>query len=156
MRPTHVFSVAIAALALMSLVAAAAPARAQATFKVPFAFESGGKKFPAGDYVVTRTGDAQVTFRQVSTGKETALPVVETLKPAAPPAAESRIVFDETGAFEPSYTEYFTIYVVGEVWLSGQEGYLIHVTKGAHKNKVVWGQIVQKAITQDVTPRTVR
>jgi hypothetical protein len=58
----------------------------------------------------------------VSTGKETVLPFTETLKPAVPPAAEPRIVFDETGAFEPSYTEYFTIYVVAEVWLSAQEG----------------------------------
>ncbi len=144
MRPTSVCLAVIAALAVASLMAAAAPAHAQAAFKIPFAFQSGGKKLPAGDYVVTRTGDAQLTFRQVSTGKDTVLPVVETLKPAAPPDAEPRIVFDETGAFEPSYTEYFTIYVVGEVWLSGQEGYLIHLTKGAHKDKIVRGQTVQK------------
>jgi hypothetical protein len=143
MKPIAVFSVAIAALAVVFLAAAAAPAHAQAAFKVPFAFESGGKKFPAGDYVVKRTGDAQVTFQQVSTGKETVVPFVQTLQPAAPPASEPGIVFDETGAFEPSYTEYFTIYVVGEVWLSGQEGYLIHVTKGAHKNKVVRGHILR-------------
>jgi hypothetical protein len=53
-------------------------------------------------------------------------------------------VFDETGAFEPSYTEYFTIYVVAEVWLSPQEGYLVHVTKGAHKEKVVAGEARKK------------
>jgi hypothetical protein len=58
--------------------------------------------------------------------------------------AEPRIIFDEMGAFEPSYTEYFTIYVVGEVWLSGQEGYLIHLTKGAHKNQVVKGEAQKK------------
>jgi hypothetical protein len=136
-----------AGFAIMVMVfglAAAAPAGAQATFKIPFAFESGGKKLPAGEYVVAKTGDAQITFQQVSTGKETVLPVTEPLKPPQPPVAEPRVVFDETGAFEPSYTEYFTIYVVAEVWLSGQEGYLIHVTKGAHKTRVVNGTLKNK------------
>jgi len=30
--------------------------------------------------------------------------------------------------------------VLAEVWLSGEEGYLIHTTKGAHKNQVVKGE----------------
>ena len=141
MRHPAVFTIL---LVVVAVVTASGPAHAQATFKIPFAFESGGKKLPAGDYLVTKTGDAQLTFRQVSTGKETALPFTETLKPAAPPAGESRIVFDETGAFEPSYTEYFTIYVIAEVWLSAREGYLIHVTKGAHKEKVVAGEVKTK------------
>ena len=38
-------------------------------------------------------------------------------------------MFDEVGNFEPSYTEYFTVYVLAEVWLSGQDGYLIHTTR---------------------------
>ena len=137
MRHRAVFAIMVMVFAL---VVVAAPASGQATFKIPFAFESGGKKLPAGDYVVTKTADLQLTFRQVSTGKETVLPVTERLKPAVPPVAEPRIVFDETGAFEPSYTEYFTIYVVAEVWLSSPEGYLVHVTRGAHKEKVVTGQ----------------
>jgi hypothetical protein len=129
---------------VFGLAAVAAPAGAQATFRIPFAFESGGKKLPAGDYVVTKTGDAQITFQQVSTGKETILPVTQKLAPPQPPVAEPRIVFDETGAFEPSYTEYFTIYVVAEVWLSSQEGCLIHVTKGAHKTQIVKGALKNK------------
>ena len=137
MRHSAVFAIMIL---VFTLVAVAAPVHAQAAFTIPFAFESGGKKLPAGDYVVTKTADLQLTFRQVSTGKETVLPFTERLKPAVPPVAEPRIVFDETGAFEPSYTEYFTIYVVAEVWLSSPEGYLVHVTRGAHKEKVVTGQ----------------
>jgi len=125
---------------VFALLAVAAPVHAQAAFTIPFAFESGGKKLPAGDYVVTKTGDAQVTFRQVSTGKETILPIAEALKSSTPRAGAPLIVFDETGAFEPSYTEYFTIYVVAEVWLSANDGYLIHLTKGAHKDKVVTGE----------------
>jgi len=140
MRHRAVLSIAIAVFAVAAVVAAAPPAQAQAAFKIPFPFESGGKKLPAGDYLVTKTGEAQLTFQQVSTGKQTVLPFTEALKPAVPPAAAPRVVFDETGAFEPSYTEYFTIYVVAEVWLSPQEGYLVHVTKGAHKEKVVTGE----------------
>ena len=137
MRHPAVFVIMIM---VFGLLVAVAPADAQATFKIPFPFESGGKKLPAGDYLVTKTGETQLTFQQVSTGKQTVLPFTEALKPAVPPAAAPRVVFDETGAFEPSYTEYFTIYVVAEVWLSPQEGYLIHVTKGAHKEKVVTGE----------------
>ena len=129
-------TIAIAAL----VVVAAPPVQAQCAFKVPFNFESGGKKFPAGNYVVTNTGDGQIAFQQVTTGKEAVIPVTEKLKPAEPPASQPQLVFDEVGNFEPSYTEYFTVYVLAEVWLSGQEGYLIHTTKGAHKNQVVKGE----------------
>jgi hypothetical protein len=134
---------AIATAAFLS-AAAAAPAHAQSAFKVPFAFESGGKKFPAGDYAVTKTGDGQVTFMQVTSGKETALPFTQRLTPAAPAVAEPRLIFDEVGNFEPSYTEYFTVYVLAQVWLSGQEGYLIHTTKGAHRTRIVNGEAVRK------------
>jgi hypothetical protein len=136
MRRLAVLSIAIAAF----VVVAAPPVQAQCAFKVPFNFESGGKKFPAGTYVVTRTGDGQITLQQVTTGKESVVPFTQTLTPPEPPATEPRLVFDEVGNFEPSYTEYFTVYVLAEVWLSGQEGYLIHTTKGAHKNQTVKGE----------------
>lgn len=141
MRRLAVLPIVIAAIAL---AATATPALAQATFKVPYKFESGGKKLPAGDYLVARTGEGQVTFQQVSTGKESVLPFTQKLTPAEPPAAEPRLVFDEVGNFEPSYTEYFTVYVLAEVWLSGQDGYLIHTTKGAHKSQVVKGEAAKK------------
>ncbi len=138
MRHHAVFSIAVI---LLALAAVPTPVQAQAVFKVPFAFESGGKKFAAGEYRVTRTGDGPVTFQQVSTGKDAAVPVSEKLKPAEPAVAEPRLVFDEVGNFEPSYTEYFTVYVLAEVWLTGQEGYLVHTTKGAHKNQVIKGEV---------------
>jgi len=141
MKRVAVLSIAIA---VFVLAATASPARGQAAFKVPFPFESGGRKFPAGDYVVARTGDAQVAFRPLSTGKETVLPFTETLTPPQPPPAAPRLVFDEVGNFEPSYTEYFTVYVLAEVWLSAQEGFLIHTTKGAHKNRTVSGEAKKK------------
>jgi hypothetical protein len=141
MRRLAVLTIAIA---LLALVAAASPARAQSAFKVPFNFESGGKKLAAGQYVVARTGDGQVTFRQEATGKEVVIPFTRKLPPAEPAAADPRLVFDEVGNFEPSYTEYFTVYVLAEVWLSGQEGYLIHTTKGAHKERIVKGDATKR------------
>ena len=106
--------------------------------------ESGGKKLPSGSYVVTRTGDSQVTIQQVATGRESALSFTEKLTPAALATAGPRLVFDEVGNFEPSYTEYFTVYVLAEVWVSAQEGYLIHTTKGAHKTRIVTGETTKK------------
>jgi uncharacterized membrane protein len=123
--------------AALALAAAATPVQAQATVKVPFNFESGGKKFPSGTYTVAKTGESQITFQQTSTGKESIVPFSQMLTPAGSPIDGPRLVFDEVGNFEPSYTEYFTVYVLAEVWLSGQDGYLIHTTKGAHKTRTI-------------------
>ena len=134
MRRLAVLTIAVTALAVL---ATAPPVDAQSAFKVPFAFESGGKKFPAGTYTVTKSGDGQITFMQVTTAKEVVVPFTAKLPQADPPATGPRLVFDEVGNFEPSYTEYFTVYVLAEVWLSEPEGYLVHTTKGAHKHRTV-------------------
>jgi hypothetical protein len=125
-------------IAAMALVLGAAIAAAAADFKVPFPLQAGGKKLAAGDYAVVKTAEGALALKQVSTGKEIPLAVIERIKPEAP-AAEPRLVFDEVGDFAPSYTEYVTVYVLSEVWLPGEDGYRVHVTKGAHKTKVVTG-----------------
>jgi hypothetical protein len=141
MKRIAVFPIVIMALAL---AAAVPPVQAQTAFKIPFKFESGGKKLPAGEYLVAKAADGQIVFRLISSGKETPLPVAGPAAPPDPAVAEPRLVFDETGAFEPSYTEYFTIYVLAEVWLGGSDGYLIHTTKGAHKTQTVKGEEPKK------------
>ena len=136
---------AVFAFVILALILAAVPfIQAQTAFKIPFKFESGGKKLPAGDYLVSKAADGQIVFKQVSNGKETVLPVTGPAAPPDPAVAEPRIVFDEVGAFEPSYTEYYTIYTLGEIWLSGTEGSVIHVTKGQHKTKTVVGEAPKK------------
>jgi len=146
------FAVLAIAMAAFAVAGAALAAQTQATFKVPFKFESGTNKFPAGEYVISRAADGQVTLKQVATGKETAVPVIETLKPAAPtpggtgptpPSPGPTLVFHEVGNFEPSYTEYFTVYVLAEVWLAEGDGCLIRRTKGAHKDKLVKGELAK-------------
>ena len=129
---------AIAALALVC-GAAAVPALAQATFKVPFPIKAAGKSLAAGEYTVAKAPDGGLVLKQVASGKETLLAVLERMPQPAPPAAEPRLVFDEVGDFAPSYTEYITVYVLAEVWWPGEDGYRVHMTKGAHKTKVVTG-----------------
>lgn len=133
-------------LASLGLVLAVglASAYAQAMFKVPFKFESGNQKFPAGDYVVTLTGEGKIFFTYVSSGKEIQIPYINRLPQPQPPLAEPQLVFDAVGNFEPSYTEYFTVYVLAEVWLTGQDGFLVHTTKGAHQTQIVKGTVPPK------------
>ena len=131
---------AAAALAALILLFAAglATAFAQASYKVPFGIRVGGKDFAAGEYAVAKTAEGGIILERVSSGKEIALAVLERIKPEAP-VAEPRLVFDEVGDFAPSYTEYITVYVLSEVWFPGEDGYRVHLTKGAHKTKVVTG-----------------
>ena len=129
----------VAAMAL-SLVAGATQAFAQGTFKIPFAFQTGGLKLPAGLYWVAQKDAGQLTLRQEATGKEFQVPFTKRLAQPSPPLAEPQLVFDVVGNFAPSYTEYVTDYVLAEVWLQGADGFLVHAMKGAHKTQTLKGQ----------------
>ena len=130
---------AVAATAL-ALLAGVTQAFAQGTFKIPFTFEAGGKKLPAGEYRVAQKDDGQITLRQETTGKEFQAPFTKRLAQPSPPLAEPQLVFDVVGNFAPSYTEYVTDYVLAEVWLPGADGFLVHTMKGAHKTQTIKGQ----------------
>ena len=132
--------VLVVAALVFTLVAGAGVCFAQGTFKVPFPFQAGGKKFPAGDYRITPKGSEQIVIRQEPGGSEIAVTVLKTLPPPSPPLAEPQLNFDAVGNFEPSYTEYMTDYLLAEVWLPGQDGFLLHVTKGAHAHQTVKGK----------------
>jgi len=134
---------AVVTLAVV-LGAGSTAAYAQATFKISFKFEAGGKKFPAGEYRVARKDDGLIILRLESTGKEVEVPFTQKLAQPSPPVEEPQLVFDAVGNFEPSYTEYFTVYLLAEVWLPGEDGLLIHATKGAHQNQVVKGEKAEK------------
>ncbi len=133
--------VLILTAAVLYVAAGAGVCFAQATFKVPFPFQAGGKKLPAGDYRVThKQGSEQLSLRQEPNGAEISIAVLKTLPQPDPLPAEPQLVFHAVGNFEPSYTEYMTEYLLAEVWLPGQEGLLVHVTKGAHSRQTVKGQ----------------
>ena len=137
MKRLVVWAVAVAALAL---VAGAAEAFAQGTFKVPFPFQAGGQKLPSGQYWVAQKDEGKITLRQEATGKEFQVPFTKRLAQPNPPHADPQLVFDVVGNFAPSYTEYVTDYVVAEVWLPGADGFLVHTLKGAHKTQIIKGQ----------------
>jgi hypothetical protein len=130
-------STACAVVAAVLFLAAASLAQTPAAFKVPFAFKIGAKNPAAGAYTVAGIKDGQITLKQEGTGKEYVAPFTEKLTPPDGAPAGARLVFDEVGDFAPSYTEYVTVYILSEVWVSGTEGYRVHLTKGAHKTKVV-------------------
>ncbi len=136
------------ALTVMTLVvvffAGAAMAYAQASFKIPFKFEAGGKKFPPGEYRVAQKEDGQIALRQESTGLEVQVPFTQKLAQPNPPIEEPQLIFHVVGNFEPSYTEYFTVYLLAEVWLPGEDGLLVHTTKGAHQTQIVKGEAAKK------------
>jgi hypothetical protein len=113
---------------------------AQSTFTIPFKFKAGGKTLPPGEYSLAPKGEDQVALRKEPGGEEVLIPFTERLPQPETPLAEPQLVFDVVGNFEPSYTEYVTDYLLAEVWFPGEEGYLIHTTKGAHQNKVIQGQ----------------
>jgi len=137
--------VALAVVALaFALIAGGTVVYAQGTFKIPFKFEAGGKKFPPGEYRVDQKEDGPITLRQESTGKEFPVPVIQRLAQPSPPLQVPQLVFDMVGNFEPSYTEYVTDYVLAEVWLPGQDGLQVHALKGAHQNRTVKGEIAKK------------
>jgi len=131
---------AVWAATALVLVAGATQASAQATFKIPFNFEAGGAKLPKGEYRVALKDDSHLTLRSESTGKEIQVPFTKRLAQPSPPPAEPQLVFDVVGNFAPSYTEYVTDYVLAEVWLQGEGGFLVHVLKGAHKTQTIKGQ----------------
>ncbi len=132
-RPAALITIAAAGL----LLAGAALAQTPAVFKVPFAFKIGTKNPAAGAYALAGVKDNQITLKQEATGKEYLVPFTEKLTPPERAPSGARLVFDEVGDFAPSYTEYVTVYILSEVWVSGTEGYRVHLTKGAHKTKVV-------------------
>jgi hypothetical protein len=129
----------ILALAFV-LVAESTAVYAQGTFKIPYKFQAGGKKFPAGEYWVAQRGEGQMALRKEPGGEEVLIPFLERLPQPETPIAEPRLVFDVVGNFEPSYTEYVTDYLLAEVWFPEEKGFLIHTTKGAHRNQTVKGQ----------------
>ena len=140
-RQAMVMGTALALLFVGGIVSAYAQTEfkipSQASFQIPFPFQAGGKKFVPGAYALVKASDGGLVLRQASSGKETPVPALERIPKSVPPPSEPRLVFDEVGDFAPSYTEYITVYVLSEVWLPGEDGYRVHVTKGAHGTKVV-------------------
>ena len=72
-------------------IAGGASVFAQGTFKIPYKFEAGGKKLPAGIYWVGAKDDGQLVIRQEAKDIEIILPVLQRLAQPTPPVTEPQI-----------------------------------------------------------------
>jgi hypothetical protein len=135
----HLVFVVIGIVAFV-LLAGSVLSYAQGVFEIPFKFKAGDKKFAAGNYWVAPRGEGQIALRKEPGGEEILIPFVERLAQPETPVQEFQVVFDVVGNFEPSYTEYVTEYVLAEFWQPGEQGYMIHKTKGGHQNKTIKGE----------------
>jgi hypothetical protein len=116
----------------------------QATFKIPFKFKVEGKSFPPDSYWLAQKEEGKITLRREVEGEEILIPFIERLAQPDPPNAEPLLVFDMVGNFEPSYTEYITEYVLAEVWLTGEDGFLVLSMERSEYQKSVKGVIAKK------------
>lgn len=95
---------------------------------IDFQFTAGGKVLTAGEYDFKRDATAPV-FRVQGGGKNFALaPVLTRLSGAIHTTPEdAHIVFDKVG----------DTYILAEIWIPGEDGYVLAMTKGMHEHKVV-------------------
>ena len=96
--------------------------------KIDFPFKVEGKVLPAGEYAFTRDAQA-MTFRVQGQGKEGAIAPILTRMAweMHTTVQDSHLTFDVVG----------DTYSLSEIWIPGEDGYLIQMTKGPHTHKVV-------------------
>lgn len=102
------------------------PASAKA--KIDFPFTAGGKVLPAGQYEFVRDATAPV-FNVQGEGKNFVVAQVITRLAGAMHTTpeDAHLVFDKVG----------DTYFLSEIWVPGEDGYMILATKGQHEHKVV-------------------
>ncbi|MCX6567496.1 MAG: hypothetical protein NT147_00395 [Candidatus Aminicenantes bacterium] len=96
--------------------------------KIDFPFKVESQVLPAGQYEFTQ--DSQGTaFRVQGEGKNGALVMILTQMAAERHAIakEAHLVFDVVG----------DTHLLSEIWIPGEDGYMLAVTKGPHKHKVI-------------------
>jgi hypothetical protein len=96
--------------------------------KIDFPFTVASKVFPAGEYEF-RPDNSALTFRVQGEGKVgTMAPILTRLSGEMHTSPQdAHLVFDVVG----------NTYLLSEIWLSGQDGYLLLATKGPHTHKVI-------------------
>jgi hypothetical protein len=127
------FGVAITVVTLSLVVGlGSASAQPDAQVNIGFAFLAGGRAMPAGTYTVQVPASGPITLRAAD-GKAMMLPVITRLG-RHDRDAEPELVFDRIqGELRLS-----------EVWLPGQDGYLLLGTKEMHDHTVVGGPLGKK------------
>jgi hypothetical protein len=101
---------------------------------IKFPFIVAGKTLPAGTYDIEKSPPDNVRIRAALAPKTEAGVLalfITRIAGGETPMALHQIVFDRTG----------DQYYLSEVWLPGQDGYLVHATKGEHTHIRVIGSV---------------
>ena len=98
---------------------------------IPFPFTVEGKVLAPGEYTLARN-DMGSEFAVTGTGKNLALaPILTRINGVMDKTQQhTHLVFDVVG----------DTHLLSEIWIPGEDGYLMLVTKGAHTHKVIHAQ----------------
>lgn len=95
---------------------------------IPFAFQVSTKTLPAGEYTFTIDRfNGVVKVNGDKTGAEEMIITAIIGRPYTGDPNESHIVFDKSG----------NQYILSEIWVPGEDGVLVHATKGPHTHHVI-------------------
>ncbi len=98
--------------------------------KIDFPFTAAGKVLAAGDYEITRDFRGEFFTVQGQDKQGVEVPIVTRItKEMRADQEEPRLVFDKVG----------DTYLLSEIWLANEDGYVVLVTKGTHEHKVMKG-----------------
>ena len=95
---------------------------------IPFQFTAQGKVLPAGSYDIVREPAKElIRFSGAAKGASVFVPIVTRLAKGVHTVENAHIVFDKVG----------DTHFLSELWIPGQDGYLLHSTKAKHEHEVV-------------------
>ena len=96
---------------------------------IPFTFTAHGKALLSeGEYTFTPNLQQQTIGLHGPNNQASTVPVITRLAGERHTnQKDAHIVFDKVGE----------TYYLSEVWIPGQDGYLLHTTKGKHEHKVI-------------------
>ncbi len=123
--------ISLVSILLILLVAALAYAQTPiVTANIPFAFTVENKTLPAGKYEfipVDASRDMKILAADKK-GEASFAPIITRLASGMHTTPEdSHVVFDKVG----------DVLTLSEIWPVGEDGYLLHATKGKHEHRVV-------------------
>ena len=102
---------------------------------VPFAFTASGKAFAAGEYALSVNQEEGVVTLQSRVAKEDGVILPVQTRVSEPRSlAEPEIVFDKLNRQ----------YIVSELLVPGEDGYLLLVTKARHTHELLKGSRTKK------------
>jgi hypothetical protein len=129
----RVFALLFAAALLMAAHPSISYAQNVMFVTVDFEFVAHGTTLPAGTYVLRLSPDmTHFTLTQTDAEAPRAGISLETktrLAAMAPPPGETHLVFEKEG----------DAYVLAEIWLPDEDGWLVYPTTGQHTRRTVKG-----------------